>query len=252
MKLTIITAARNAAATIADTLQSVAEQSHPDVEHIIIDGASTDGTLDVVRGFGHVAQLVSESDHGLYHAMNKGIRMATGEIVGILNADDVYAHSNVLKTVAGVFQDPDVDACYGDLLYVERDRPERIVRYWQSQPFSPGLFHRGWLPAHPTFFVRRNLYERFGGFDLRYKIQSDFELTMRLLEINRVRSRYLPEVLVRMRMGGTTNNSIVNMVKGNLESYRACRRHGLAVTPWFFVRKVASRLPQFLRRPAAD
>lgn len=252
MKLTVITVSRNACATIADTLRSVAEQSHPDVEHIIVDGASTDGTLDVVREFDHVAQLVSETDHGLYHAMNKGIRVATGDAIGILNADDVYAHPDVLKTVAGVFENQDVDACYGDLVYVGRDHPERIVRYWQSRPFSPGLFHRGWLPAHPTFFVRRSVYERFGSFDLRYKIQSDFELTMRLLEIHRVRSQYLPEVLVRMRMGGTTNNSLVNMIKGNLESYRACRRHGLAVTPWFFISKFALRLPQFLRRPVAD
>ncbi len=252
MKLSVITVARNAAATISDTLRSVAEQSHPHVEHIVIDGASTDDTLQIVRGFSHIAQLVSESDSGLYHAMNKGIRMATGEVIGILNADDVYAHADVLTSIANTFEDPDIDVSYGDLVYVERDHPDRVVRYWQSKPFSPGLFRRGWLPAHPTFFVRHSVYEKYGGFDLSYRIQSDFELTMRLLEIHRVPSRYLPEILVRMRMGGATNNSIANMIKGNMESYRACRRHGLAVTPWFFVSKFASRLPQFLRRPAAD
>jgi len=251
MKITVVTVARNAADTIGDTLRSVAGQTHPDVEHLVVDGASTDGTLDVVeREGGHVARVVSEPDSGLYDAMNKGIALASGEVVGTLNADDMYMHERVLARVASVFENEAVQACYGDLIYVDRRDTNRIVRYWTSQAYAPGLFERGWIPAHPTFFVRRAVYERYGAFDLKYRIQSDFELTLRLLRVHGIRSVYIPEILVRMRMGGTTNRRLINVVRGNLESYRAAKRHGLPVTPWFFVMKIASRVPQFFRRPA--
>jgi hypothetical protein len=139
--------------------------------------------------------------------------------------------------------------CYADLVYVDQDDTDKIVRYWTSNAFVPGAFRTGWLPAHPTFFVRREVYERCGGFDLDYRIQSDFELTMRLLEIDGISSVYVPEIWVRMRTGGRTNNSIVNIVKGNIESFRACRKHGMRVGPMFFVTKIAQRVPQFFRRP---
>ncbi len=250
MKISVVTVVFNGADTIEDTLRSVAGQTHDDVEHIVIDGASSDSTMEIVNRYrDHLAVVVSEPDRGLYDAMNKGIARATGEVVGTLNADDVYAHADVLRKVATVFADPKVDACYADLVYVARNSPEKVVRYWTSQSFQPGLFRRGWLPAHPTFFVRRSVYQRYGTFDLDYRIQSDFELTMRLLEVHRIRSVYVPEIFVRMRMGGTTNRSLANIIRGNLESYRACRKHGLAVTPWFFVTKILSRLPQFVSRP---
>jgi glycosyltransferase involved in cell wall biosynthesis len=184
--------------------------------------------------------------------MNKGIALATGEVVGTLNADDMYMHEGVLARVASVFEDASVEACYGDLIYVDRADTDRIVRYWTSRPYAPGLFERGWIPAHPTFFVRRSVYERYGAFDLSYRIQSDFELTMRLLAVHGIRSVYIPEILVRMRMGGTTNRRVMNVVRGNLESYRAARSHGLGVTPWFFVVKILSRVPQFFRRPRLE
>jgi len=252
LRVSIVTVARNAADTIADTLGSVAAQDYPHIEHIVIDGASTDGTQAIVEANrARVAQFVSEPDRGLYDAMNKGIARATGDVIGTLNADDVLAHAGVVRRIAGVFQDPAVEACYGDLVYVDRGDLNRVVRYWRSCPYRDGLFERGWLPAHPTFYVRRSVYRRCGVFDTGYRIQSDFELTLRLLAVHGVRSAYLPEILVRMRMGGTTNKRLVNVLRGNLESYRAARAHGLHVTPLFFPRKILSRLPQFVRRPPA-
>lgn len=251
MKVSVITVVRNGGSTIEDTLMSVKAQRYHAVEHILIDGVSTDGTMDVVDRFrDSLACVISEPDDGIYNAMNKGMRLARGDVIGFLNADDMYAHSSVLNRVAEVFSDTKLHACYADLLYVDRADTRRIVRYWTSQPFRPGLFTRGWIPAHPTFFVRRSVYERYGGFDERYLIQSDFELALRLLEIHRIRSKYIPEIWVCMRLGGVTNRSLQTVVRGNIESFRACRQHRLAVTPWFFVRKFALRLPQFFRRPA--
>jgi glycosyltransferase involved in cell wall biosynthesis len=250
VKISVITVVYNGASTIEDTILSVAAQSHSDVEHIVVDGGSTDGTVQIIeRHRDKLAQVISEPDEGIYDAMNKGIARATGEVVGTLNSDDVYADERVLATVAEAFLDPDLDACYGDLVYVDRERTDRVVRYWTSRPYEPGLFERGWMPAHPTFYVRRRVYERCGGFDLEYRIQSDFELTMRFLRICQIRSLYIPRIMVRMRMGGTTNKKLSNIVKGNIESYRACRKHGIPVTPLFFVKKILSRLPQFVRRP---
>lgn len=250
MKISVVTVAFNAADTIADTLQSVATQGHDSIEHIVIDGASSDGTTQIVDNYrDSLAHIVSEADDGIYHAMNKGIALATGDIVGTLNADDMYMHDDVLKRVAKIFSDPAVEACYGDLIYVNRNNLDKIIRYWTSQDYRPGLFERGWLPAHPTFFVRRKIYEKYGLFDLQYRIQSDFELTMRFLAVHKIKSVYIPDILIRMRMGGTTNNSAMNFIKGNLESYRACKKHGLKIMPWFFLTKWAQRLPQFVRRP---
>ncbi len=253
MKISVITVVRNAAHTIEDTLRSVAAQTHADVEHIVIDGGSSDGTLDIIERYRDgLAMVVSEPDDGIYDAMNKGIARATGEVIGTLNADDVYAHDGVLARVAEVFADAALDACYADLLYVAADNLDRIVRYWTSQAYRPGLFERGWIPAHPTFFVRKRVYDRYGAFDTQYKIQSDFELTMRFLRVHQIRSIYLPEIFVRMRMGGRTNRRVSDVIKGNLESYRACRKHKLGVNPvTFFVAKIASRIPQFFQRPAA-
>ena len=251
MKISVITVVYNAVDTIEDTLKSVIDQDYDDIEHIIIDGGSTDGTMDVVNRYReHLAVVVSEPDDGIYDAMNKGIDLATGEITGNLNADDWYANSSVLSHVASAFsENKEIDAVYGDIVYVTRDKPHNIVRYWESEPYQDGFFEKGWMPAHPSFFVKREIYSRYGKFDLDLKIQSDFELTMRFIAINRIKTRYLPGVMVKMRMGGVTNNRISNVIKGNLEAYAACKKNGLSVTPLFMVRKVLSRLPQFFRKP---
>lgn len=251
MKISIITATYNSGKTIADTLDSVATQSHDDVEHIVVDGQSNDDTLSILDAHrGRIARLVSEPDQGIYDAMNKGIGMATGEVIGLLNSDDVFADRDSLSEVAAVMQDPDVDCCYGDLVYVDSGDLSRIVRYWKSRPYEAGLFRKGWVPPHPTFYVRRHVYERYGRFDLNYRLAADFELMLRFLEKHRIRSVYIPRVLVKMRLGGATNQSLANIFKQNVEIYRSARQHqiGMSVAK-FVLGKIWARSAQFLSRP---
>ncbi|OGC89731.1 MAG: glycosyl transferase [candidate division Zixibacteria bacterium RBG_16_53_22] len=250
MKITVITVCYNSATTIEDTFQTVARQTHPDVEHVIVDGGSTDRTREIIDRHRHrIDNIISEPDRGVYDGMNKGLRLATGDVIGFLNADDVYAHEGVLHRVAEVMSNSKIDACYADLVYVDKDDPQRVVRYWKSQPYEDGLFLKGWMPAHPTFFVRRSVYERFGGFDLAYPRQSDFELTMRFLHVHKIRAVYIPEIFVRMRTGGLSNSSWRGVLKGNLEAYRAFRKHVTRATPFFVIRKILTRLPQFFSKP---
>ena len=246
--ISVITVVHNSAATITDTLLSVASQSYPHVEHIIIDGASTDGTLKIIHEHASRNLVVkSEPDHGMFDAMNKGLAMATGDVIGFLNADDVYADSRVLDDIAGVITSQNMDACYGDLVYVDKSDGRKVVRYWKSQSYRDGLFEKGWMPPHPTFFVKRQVYEKYGGFDLDYKRQSDFELAMRFLAVHKIKCAYIPQVLVRMRSGGASSR-LTHIVAGNIEAYLACRKHALNVTPLFIVKKILSRVPQFLHR----
>ena len=251
MKISVITVALNSAATIEETILSVHRQAHAEREHIVIDGGSRDGTLDLIdRHRQKFAVCISGPDAGIFDAMNKGLALASGDIVGFLNADDVYADDQVLTHVADAFRDPAVDAVYADLVYVDRFKPARVVRYWQSGDFRPGAFARGWMPAHPTFYVRREVYARLGGFNLQYRLQGDFELTLRFLEVHRIRARHVAEIWVRMRTGGASNRNWRDVLRGNFEAYRAARAHGLKVTPFFVLRKILSRLPQFFARPA--
>lgn len=246
--ISVITVVNNSAATIADTLLSVASQAYPHVEHIIIDGASTDGTLKIIQEHAsQIAVIKSEPDRGMYDAMNKGLAMATGDIIGFLNADDVYSDSHVLEDIAGAIGTQNMDACYGDLVYVDTSDSHKVVRYWKSQSYRDGLFEKGWMPAHPTFFVKKQVYEKYGGFDLAYKRQSDFELAMRFLAVHKIKSVYIPRVLVRMRSGGASSR-FTHVVAGNIEAYLACRKHSLNVSPLFIPRKILSRIPQFLFR----
>lgn len=252
MKISVITVCYNSAKTIGHTLRSVREQTHGDIEHIIVDGCSNDNTLEVVKAEGlHVAKVVSERDKGIYDAMNKGIALASGEIVAFINADDFYASPCVLTTVAAAFEKSGADCCYGDLCYVSQVDPTRTVRYWRSADFVPGSFEKSWCPPHPTFFVRRSVYQRLGGFDLCFRIAADFELMARCLEAARISSHYIPEVLVKMRLGGTTNRSLSNIFKQNAEIRRALSKNGLRSSLVSFVlNKLLSRAIQFVRRPA--
>lgn len=245
-KVSVITVVYNNAATVKDTLLSVASQIYPRVEHVIVDGASTDGTLDIVRQCVRKNAIIrSEPDRGMYDAMNKGLGLASGEIVGFLNADDIYADPHVLASIVDSIEKKNVDAAYGDLIYVNRTNLGKVVRYWKSRDFQGGLFEKGWMPAHPTFYTKKSVYEKYGGYDLSYRRQSDFELTLRFLEVHKIKSVYIPKVLVRMRSGGASRG-LMHILEGNLEAYRACRRHGLKVTPLFIAKKILSRIPQFL------
>ena len=247
MKISVITVAYNSSKTIATTLDSVAIQTHYDIEHLVIDGASTDATLALIRNHRNPnIRLVSEPDKGIYDAMNKGLALAMGEIVGFLNSDDFYEDASVLEKVAAAFQDPAVEACYADLVYVTQDN-SRVVRYWKSKPFISGDFAKGWCPAHPTFYVRRSVIARLGLFDQSYKLAADVEFMMRYLECGRIRTVYIPHVLVRMRLGGITNQSWRNIVQQNQEILSALRKNDVPFsTLLFVVHKLISRLRQFV------
>lgn len=250
MKISVITVCFNSARTIADTLHSVAEQTHPDIEHIVIDGASRDNTLDIIKTTqNRVAKLLSEPDKGIYDAMNKGLALATGEVVGFLNSDDVYADKGCLALIASALSDVCIDACYGDVEFVSATIPHKTVRYWRAGEYDKKRLVQGWMPPHPTFYARRTLYDNVGGFDLRYRLQSDYDMAVRLLKQDTVRLCYLPYLMVRMRMGGASNASIGNILCGNLEAYRAAKENELGVGPMFVVRKILSRIPQFFARP---
>ena len=248
VKITVITVSYNSAATIADTVRSVASQTHPDVEHLVIDGQSIDCTVQVVEAYRHRnLVLSSEPDKGIYDAMNKGLSRATGEVIGFLNADDFYADADVLARVAKAFEDePSVEVCFGDLVYVSEDN-RKVVRYWKSQPYEKGSFSRGWCPAHPTFYIRRSALERLGQFDLTYRLAADTEFMMRYLERGGVRSAYIPHVQVRMRVGGATNQSWRNIVRQNREILAALEKNNIPYSlPSFAVHKLLSRFNQRL------
>jgi glycosyltransferase involved in cell wall biosynthesis len=251
MTVTVITVARNAAGTIGEAVASVAAQRHKAIEHLLIDGASTDNTVEEARAASQrLTKIVSEPDAGIYDAMNKGLRLATGDVVGFLNADDLYAHAGVLARVAEVMAaDPQIEACYSDLDYVDRSNPERVVRRWRSATFVPGLFARGWVPPHPTVYFRRAVLDRIGIFDTQYRLAADFEYLLRAFEIHRVCSRYVPEVWVKMRLGGATNKSVKNIFRGNHEIALALRTHRIGWPPFTQVCRMLRRVPQFFSRP---
>jgi glycosyltransferase involved in cell wall biosynthesis len=257
--LSIITAVFNGSSTIRDCLQSVCIQSLS-VDHLIIDGSSTDNTLDIVREINPQARIVSERDHGIYDAMNKGILLSTGDVIGILNADDLYASPDVLAKVAAIFDDPSVDCCYGDLMYVKEIDSKRsgegyrngdfiVTRYWRSGEFNPNRFYRGWMPPHPTFFVRRRIYEKYGSFNLNLGSAADYELMLRFLLKHRINTVYIPEVLVRMRAGGVSNASVKNRLRANLMDRKAWGVSGMKPFPWTLYLKPARKLLQWLIRP---
>ncbi len=248
MKISVITAVYNNRDTVAQALDSALAQTHPDVELIVIDGGSTDGTLQVLQDYAdRLAVLVSEPDRGIYDALNKGIARASGDVVGFLHSDDLFADASVLSRIAAAFADPSVDSVYGDLLYVSKDDPSRVVRTWRAGVFTPGKLAHGWMPPHPTFYVRRAVYEKLGGYDTSYRIAADYDCVLRLLGKGGVRAAYIPEVLVKMRVGGASNRSLSNILKKSREDYRALRVNGvggLAALAW----KNLSKLPQFLKR----
>lgn len=228
MKISIITVCFNSVSHIEDAINSVAYQDHGNIEHIIIDGGSTDGTIDLLKKHDRkIAKWISEPDHGIYDAMNKGIGYATGEVVGILNSDDFYFNEKIISAVADSFEDTQIDAVYGDLIFVDPDNLNRTVRTYSSAKWSPARFARGYMPAHPTFFVRRKYYESFGFFETDYQIAADYEMLIRLLYVHKLKYRYLPLTMVKMRKGGVSSNGIKSNIILNREIVRACRKHGI-------------------------
>ena len=246
MIISVVTVCRNAESTIVDCMESVARQTYPWVEHLILDGASTDGTVAKIRSAAHSrVKCISEPDEGLYFAMNRGLAMARGDVIGFLHADDVFADDQVLERIASEFGDPAVVACYGDLQYVDAADLTRVVRDWKAGVFQPGMFGGGWMPPHPTFHARASVYQRFGGFDTRFSLGADWDLLMRLFEIKRIQVRYLPMVMVRMRLGGVSNRSWRNVWRNNLQCLRVFGKYGRRAPLRYPVAKLCHRLKQF-------
>lgn len=242
--ISIITATFNSGATLRDCLESVQNQNIR-AEHIIVDGGSRDNTLVIARSYKHVSNIISEKDRGIYDAMNKGIASASGDVIGILNSDDFYADDQVLTKVNDVFKDPSVESCYGDLQYVDSFNTEKATRKWKSGKYRRGAFFWGWMPPHPTFFVRRSVYERYGNFNLDLGSAADYELMLRFLVKHRISSVYIPEVLVKMRTGGVSNNSIKSRLKANRMDRLAWTVNGLSPYPWTRYLKPLSKVRQF-------
>lgn len=250
----IITVVRNARRTVVGCLDSIVSQKM-DLEHIVVDGASTDGTLDVLWDYearGHI-RLISEPDKGIYDAMNKGLKAARGQIIAFLNADDVYAHADALKRVARGFEDGEVMACYGDLVYIDKHNHSRVTRYWRAGELSRAAFYRGWMPPHPTFFARAQVYRRYGDFNLALGSAADYELMLRFLLKHQLPARYIPEVLVQMRSGGVSNASLRSRLAANRMDRLAWQVNGLQPYPWTLTLKPLLKLPQFfLQRPTCS
>ncbi|MCK4795185.1 MAG: glycosyltransferase [Desulfobacteraceae bacterium] len=246
--ISIITVVFNGESTIKDTISSIMSQDYPNIEYIIIDGGSTDGTVDIIKSYDiSISKFISEPDNGLYDAMNKGIHLASGDIISTLNSDDVYAKSTVVSKMVKFIESRGLDAAYGDLVYIDEGNPEKITRFWQPGKYEKGAYCRGWVPPHPTFFCRKSVFERFGYFNVKLQIAADFELMLRFIEKHQIKVGYLPEVVVKMRTGGKAN-ALKGIVKGNLEIIKSFRMNGLRISPWFFVRKPAEKISQLFRK----
>lgn len=242
--ISVVTVTLNCARELERTIRSVKAQDYQAIDYVVIDGGSTDGTVEVARSASDiVSTFVSERDRGIYDAMNKGFCAASGDIIGFLNADDEFASAGTLRAVAKAFDDHAVDICYGDLAYAPRKGIVRN-RFWRAAAFRPGMFLNGWMPPHPGFFVRRRVYEKLGGFDPRYRISGDYEFMLRALEVEGFRAAYLPQPLVVMAPGGTSNRSIKAIARGNWECLQARRRNGFPARPHLLVWKPLAKLFQ--------
>ena len=249
MKISIITVSHNSAETIRKTIESVLRQSHPEVEYIVVDGDSDDGTQAIIASyesrFGERMRWISEPDGGIYHAMNKGIAMASGEVIGCLNSDDYYASPSVLERVAAVFEEKTIDAVFSDLKFVSKGG-KQVIRYWKGSPYYPDAFAKGWHPAHPTFFVRKNIYKRYGTFDTAFSVSADFELMLRLIEKEKIKTEYIPDTLVYMRYGGESTRSLANILKGNKNIKKAFRKNGIKLCfGLYFLNRMINKVKQF-------
>jgi len=246
MKISIITVTYNAVTSIEACVVSVLNQNYPEVEYIVVDGGSSDGTLTVLEKYKHrFASLISEKDEGLYHALNKGMALATGDVIGILHSDDFYTNTSVLSQYANVFENDACDAVYSDLYYVDAIDTDKIVRKWKSGPYTHGAFLNGWMPPHPTFFVKREVYNRLGNFNLDFKTAADYELMLRFIHKNKITLSYLPEYTVKMRTGGQSNSSLKNRIFANREDRKAWKVNGLRPRFYTLCLKPLRKIVQF-------
>lgn len=247
MKVSIITVTFNSKRTLSDTFASVIGQEYSATEYIVVDGGSTDGTLEIIKANeAQISNWISEPDSGLYDAMNKGIRMATGDVIGLINSDDFYIDSKVISDVMAIFRRQQVDAVHGELFYVDAENTDKVVRHWKTGEFTKGSFANGWHPAHPTLFLKRSVYEKYGLFNLNFKLAADFEFMCRIFEKYTISSVYLNRPLIKMRLGGATSKNLRNILAQNIECYRAFITNGVPVSPFYTFKRILPKLKQYL------
>lgn len=248
-RVSVVTVCYNSAATIAAALGSVEMQTWPDIEHIVIDGGSTDGTQEVIaQASTRVAYMVSEKDNGIYDAMNKGLQRATGDVICFLNADDAYAHPQVLADVMTRMNARSLDALYGDVSFFSPDDPDRVIRRYRSRRFTPSRLAWGWMPAHPALFMTSQVYRRVGMFDTSYRLAGDYEYIIRAMGTGNLRAEHLPEALVRMQVGGISTSGWRSKVRLNREVLRACRENGIRTNLFMILSKYPLKALELLRR----
>ena len=247
MKVSIITVTYNSAHTLKDCIHSVSSQSYDNIEHIFIDGNSTDNTVEIIKNHAPGSVYISETDRGLYDAMNKGLKLATGDLIGILNSDDMYAYSNVVRDTVELIADK--DALYADLCYVDRANSEKIKRYWKSGPYNRTSFKYGWMPPHPTLFVKKSIYDKFGCFNQNLRSAADYELMLRFLYKQQIKTVYLPKITVIMREGGVSNQSLTHRIKANKEDQIAWELNKLKMPFFLPFIKPLRKLLQYFQKP---
>ncbi|HBX51985.1 MAG: glycosyl transferase [Bacteroidetes bacterium RIFOXYA12_FULL_35_11] len=246
--VSIITVCFNSETYIKNAIESVLSQSYKHIEYIIIDGGSKDGTIDIIKSFGaKISKFISEPDKGIYDAMNKGLLAATGDIVGILNSDDFYINNEIIEKIVGHFNTKSIDSVHADLIYVDQFDVSKNIRYWKSSEYSSGAFKTGWHPAHPTFFVKRDIYLKYGYFDLNFKLAADFELMLRFIEKHKISTFYIEKPFIKMRMGGATNKNIKNIINQNIECYRAFKVNQLNVSFMYPLYRLVPKIFQFFK-----
>ena len=250
MKISLITATYNSAQELETCMASVTIQDYKNIEHIVVDGASTDNTVPLIKKHQQVhanIRWISEPDQGIYYALNKGVAMATGDVIGFVHSDDLLANPKILSHIMEIFKNKAVDGVYGDLLYVNKSNMEKIVRVWKSCAFNIKLLQQGWMPAHPTLFLKKEVYQKHGAFDLSYKIAADYDFMLRILKDNTYNFGYLPEVVTKMRVGGASNRSVKNILQKSKEDYKAMKSNGLHFPLWVLLSKNISKIPQFIK-----
>lgn len=246
MKVSIITVCYNNEATIKDTIDSVVNQDYPNIEYVVVDGQSTDRTLEIIKSYGdQISVLISEKDNGLYDAINKGIEVATGDIIGLIHADDVIALPIAITTIVNQFSAVNCEATYSDLQYVNQADLTKVTRTWLSGEYADGLFLKGWMPPHPTLYARREVFKKYGAYNTSFVFSADYELMLRIIHKGKIRMSYIPQVLVKMRVGGKSNASLKNRIKANLEDRRAWKVNGIKPGVFTLFQKPLSKLGQF-------
>ena len=248
MKISIITSVYNNKKQIKQAIDSVLSQSYENIEYIIIDGASTDGTVDIIHSYGNkISKFISETDNGIYDGLNKGIQHATGDIIGFLHSDDFYLNNQVIQDIVNHFQENNCDGVYGNLIYVDKNNTNKIIRYWKSETFKYQNLKKGWMPPHPTFFIRREIYHQFGSFDTTFKIAADYNFMLKILASKKIKACYLSQVLYVMRVGGASNKSLQNILKKSIEDLKALKENKVGGHISLFIKNF-SKVSQFFKK----